>query len=107
MTNAKATTEQMIRGQMGQPAACMIESKGVLAVLWGVACRSRGGGLWPMKPGHSPRGHRALQPRCRPDTGPRKRSQLSTDAVDKLVGKLGSAIQNWRCDSLCGPLLNI
>jgi exodeoxyribonuclease VII large subunit len=29
MTSASATTEHSIRGQIGQPAACMIESKGV------------------------------------------------------------------------------
>ena len=27
MTNASATTEQRINGQIGHPAACMIESK--------------------------------------------------------------------------------
>jgi hypothetical protein len=27
MTSARATTEQKIKGQIGQPAACMIESK--------------------------------------------------------------------------------
>jgi hypothetical protein len=27
MTKANATTEQNIKGQIGQPAACMIESK--------------------------------------------------------------------------------
>ena len=27
MTNASATTEQKINGQIGHPAACMIESK--------------------------------------------------------------------------------
>ncbi|MEI2676841.1 MAG: hypothetical protein V9G29_02670 [Burkholderiaceae bacterium] len=34
MTRVSATTEQKIKGQIGHPAACMIENTSVLSALW-------------------------------------------------------------------------
>jgi hypothetical protein len=40
MINAIPSTEQMIRGQIGQPAACMIENTGTLQMKTATAGRS-------------------------------------------------------------------
>ena len=44
MTSARATIEHRISGQIGQPAACMIESNRALS--WGAAGESAARGLW-------------------------------------------------------------
>lgn len=64
MISAKATTEQRIKGHIGQPAACMIESKafsggGSGAFRYAHQARRRQAacawrcGLWPMGRGYS------------------------------------------------------
>jgi hypothetical protein len=62
ITNATATIEQRIKGQIGQPAACMIENKGVPGVCWG---GQRGGDYGPKARHFRPlpqRRKRALRP---------------------------------------------
>jgi len=75
MISASATTEQRISGQIGQPAACMIENKGFSLARTG----SAGGRIM------------ADAKRRNPRRRPRRdlRSQLSTEAVDKVVRKAG------------------
>ena len=92
ITSASATTEHRIRGQMGQPAACMIESKVFSRGVQGCSDEGRAGrgGLCPT-PGPTPQIH------CK--TAPEQR--LSTEDVDKHVHKLRSAAQNPRSCSLC------
>ena len=76
MTRASATTEHRIRGQIGQPAACMIESKGFscggLAGRWGARC----GAIMADRRRHWP----FARSRTRLPA-------LSTESVDNFVGK--------------------
>jgi hypothetical protein len=75
MISASATTEQKIKGQIGHPAACMIESK-----VFPLGAQRLCGGIMADACGRFPG----------PVPGPAKRSRkVSTDSVDNSVGKLG------------------
>jgi hypothetical protein len=50
MIKASAATEHKIKGQIGHPAACMIEITSVLSALWREKTGLRRGGLWPRRP---------------------------------------------------------
>jgi hypothetical protein len=101
MTSASPTTEHRIRGQIGQPAACMIDSNRGLS---GSAWRGQGGGaacwlrrLWPVV--QAPlRGRPAMHGR---------HPEESTASVDKLVGNCPATRQKPRQLWPCFGLLKI
>ena len=79
MIRARATTEHRSKGQIGQPAACMIENK-VVPVEKSAAHR-------PL----SARDYGPSLPGSRPWPNPKiGRFHKSTVAVDNFVGKLGA-----------------
>ena len=78
-------------GQIGQPAACMMENKGVSA--GGSQLRRAIMADGAAASAASPAG------RC---GGCR---EISTESVDKLVGKLRAAVRKWRRASLVDALL--
>ena len=94
MTSASAITEQRIKGHIGQPAACMIENKALSGgVGWcrvvgrqrpGPRCRRHGRAIMA----DGPRASRARLQRSRHglEAAEAARPQLSTEAVDNVVG---------------------
>jgi hypothetical protein len=77
-------------GQIGQPAACMMENKGV----------SEGGSrLRRAIMADGATGSRAPSPGWRCGC-----MRISTDSVDKLVGKLRAAVLQWRQHGLADNL---
>ncbi|MFO1221007.1 MAG: hypothetical protein U1E89_21815 [Burkholderiaceae bacterium] len=90
ITSASATTEHRINGQIGQPAACMIENKGVPEKVIGRHMPAVAGGeagLWPSGAGRRYPGVVARQLAPGAGTGARARMhEQSTASVDKGVG---------------------
>jgi hypothetical protein len=106
MISASATMEQMISGQIGQPAACMIENNGVLflrasgalndARLWrAVACVPQAA-MSPAVPLHPPFIHPPMLWTTLWATskrGPQSR-EISSPALDCSKFRQGKTIEN-------------
>jgi len=93
MVSASATTEQRIKGQIGHPAACMIESK---VFLRGVR-RPGGCELWPMP----------TAPLLVGSGRSVAAENVSTVSVHNSVGKPDAICATPRQSSSCFALLKI